>query len=96
MNADGKDLQMLLESHLEMLHPVAGQEAAFERYYLRVMNIQMDVYEQTGKMPILPPHTLNPQYFKGIEKLKVFTLNLLGINKICKLNKLIHFLWRSH
>ena len=74
MNADGKDLQMLLESHLEMLHPVAGQEAAFERYYLRVMNIQMDVYEQTGKMPILPPHTLNPQHFKGIEKLKVFFL----------------------
>ena len=96
MNADGKALQMLLESHLEMLHPVAGQEAAFERYYLRVMNIQMDVYEQTGDRPILPPHTLNPQHFKGIEKLKVFTLNLLGINKICKLNKLIHFLWRSH
>ena len=96
MNADGKALQMLLESHLEMLHPVAGQEAAFERYYLRVMNIQMDVYEQTGDRPILPPHTLNPQHFKGTEKLKAITLNILGINKICKLNKIIHFLWRSH
>lgn len=29
MNADGKALQMLLESHLEMLHPVAGQEVLF-------------------------------------------------------------------
>ena len=96
MNADGKALQMLLESHLEMLHPVAGQEAAFERYYLRVMNIQMDVYEQTGDRPILPPHTLNPQYFKGTEKLKAITLNILGINKICKLNKIFHILWRSH
>ena len=96
MNADGKALQMLLESHLEMLHPVAGQEAAFERYYLRVMNIQMDVYEQTGDRPILPPHTLNSQYFKGAEKLKAITLNILGINKICKLNKTIHILWRSH
>ena len=96
MNADGKALQMLLESHLEMLHPVAGQEAAFERYYLRVMNIQMDVYEQTGDRPILPPRTLNPQYFKGTEKLKAITLNILGISKICKLNKIVHILWRNH
>lgn len=96
MNANGKDLRMLLESHLEMLHPVVGQEAAFERYYLRVMNIQMDVYEQTGDAPILPSRTLNSQYFKGIEKFKVITLNILGINKICKLNKMIHKIWRSH
>jgi len=87
---------MLLESHLEMLHPVVGQEAAFERYYLRVMNIQMDVYEQTGDAPILPSRTLNSQYFKGIEKFKVITLNILGINKICKLNKMIHKIWRNH
>lgn len=95
-NADGKDLRMLLESHLEMLHPTAGQEAAFERYYLRVVNIQMDVYELTGDTPILPQRMLSPQYFKGTEKLKVITLNILGIKNICKLNKLIRTIWRSH
>ena len=96
MTADGKDLRMLLESHLDMLHPVVGQEAAFQRFYLRVLNIQMDVYEQTGEAPILPPQTLSPQIFKGTEKLKAITFNILGINKICKLNKLIHKIWRNH
>ena len=93
--ADGNALRMLLQSHVEIIRDSQRQDRDFQIYYLRVLNIQMDIYELTGDLPILPVHTLRPNYFKGASKLKAITLNLLGINNICKINKDIHKFWRS-
>ena len=88
--ARGRELAMLLEAHLQSQMPID------DRYYLHLLNIQMDVFELTGAEPVLPLRRLNPAGFKGVEKLKAHLLNLLGINRICKLNTFIHRLWRSH
>ncbi|MBQ8989612.1 MAG: glycosyltransferase family 2 protein [Prevotella sp.] len=93
--ADGQALRMLLEPHVEMLDRIHRKDRSFQTYYLHVLNIQLDVYEQTGEAPILPQTVLKPAHFIGSQKLKAITLNILGINTLCKLNKLIHKLWRN-
>ena len=94
--ADGNALRMLLEPHVEILGRLQQRDKDYQAYYLHVLNIQMDVCEQTGHRPILPFQPLNPAYFNGIEKIKASLLNTLGINRLCKLNKIMHKLWRSH
>ena len=93
--ADGNALRMLLQPHAEIIRNSQRRDRDFQTYYLHVLNIQMDVYELTGDSPILPRLHLKPDYFNGIQKLKAITLNTLGINHICKINKTIHKLWRS-
>lgn len=93
--ANGNALRMLLQSHVEIIRNSQRQNRDFQIYYLRVLNIQMDVYELTGDPPILPVHTLRPNYFNGPSKLKAIALNLLGINNICETNKILHKFWRS-
>ena len=93
--ADGNALRMLLQPHVEIIRNCQRQDRDFQIYYLHVLNIQMDVYELTGDDPILPFHTLSPSHFEGVPKLKAIVLNMLGINNICKLNKMIHKLWRN-
>ena len=93
--ADGNALRMLLEPHVEIIKNSQRQDRDFQTYYLHVLNIQMDVYELTGDSPILPCRPLRSNNFKGVQKLKAITVNILGIKNICKLNKVIHMLWRS-
>ena len=93
MNDSGITAHMnYLDTHLSKID-VASE--SFARYYAYVLNIQMDVYELTGDKPILPRLHLKPDYFNGVQRLKATTLNILGINHICKINKTIHKLWRS-
>ena len=94
--ADGKALKMLLEPHVDIIRNSQRQDREAQLYYLHVLNIQMDVYEQTGEAPILPLRSINSRYFDGVLKLKSIALNLLGIKRLCKLNKFIHSTWRSH
>ena len=93
--ADGDVLRMLLQPHAEIIRNSQRQDRDFQTYYLHVLNIQMDVYELTGDKPILPRLHLKPDYFNGVQRLKATTLNIVGINHICKINKTIHKLWRS-
>lgn len=94
--ADGKALIMLLEPHVDIIRNSQRQDREAQLYYLHVLNIQMDVYEQTGEPPILPLRSIHSRYFDGVLKLKSIALNLLGVNRLCKLNKFIHSTWRSH
>ena len=82
VNADGKALAGLLEAHLKVLPEMADAE-----YYAHVLNIQLDVYEQTGDDPIIP---ILPYYTTW--KLKL--LHIIGIKRLCKLNKTLHSLMR--
>ena len=94
--ADGKALRMLLQPHVEIIQNMQRRDQAFQTYYLHVLNIQMDVYELTGDAPILPDLPVEPALHKGVQKVKAIALNKLGIKRLCKLNKLVHKLWRSH
>ena len=87
--ATGQELTMLLEHHLAVIPRWCDA-----RYYLHVLNIQMDVCELTNAEPRLPAFSVSPlaRRLSLKQRLKATTLNLLGINRICKLNKLLHLL----
>ena len=94
--ADGKGLQMLLQSHVDIISKTQRDDVWFQRYYMHVLNIQMDVYEQTGAATTLPKVTINAKTLHGLQQMKAVALNILGINRLCKLNKTIHKIWRNH
>jgi hypothetical protein len=87
--ADGPALRMHLLHHVSILNSSQRRDADFQQYYYKVLNIQIDTYMATGDLPMLPDFQLNPSYFKGSDKLKVILFNILGINQLCKLLKLI-------
>lgn len=83
--ATGQHLQSLLHAHVDYW-PV--ESSAF--YYLHVLNIQLDVCRLTGEKPILP--SLRIHIDKNLPwklKIKAFLLNIIGISRLCRLNKLI-------
>lgn len=94
--ADGPGLRMLLQPHVEIIRQSQRRDRAFQTYYLHVLNIQMDVFERTGDEPILPQLPVGPSQVEGLLKLKALALNLLGINRLCCINKIIHKIWRNH
>lgn len=87
--ATGQELTMLLEHHLAVIPRWCDA-----RYYLHVLNIQMDVCEMTDAEPRLPAFSVSPlaRRLNLKQRLKATILNLLGIKRICKLSKLLHLL----
>lgn len=82
--ADGKKLAMLLEAHLTSGMPID------DSYYMYLVNIQIDVREQTEKPLILPKKKLNVSNLNGKQKLKAILLNFLGISILCRISKFTH------
>lgn len=83
--ADGHALIQLLEAHLRSKMPID------DLYYMYLVNIQIDVWEQTGKDIIIPKRKVKTLSMSGKYKFKAFVLNTLGINTLCKISKLIHY-----
>lgn len=82
--ANGQQLAQLLEAHLSNDLPIDDE------YYMHLVNIQMDVWEQT-KCPItLPLRQVKTSALCGRVKIKAAILNLLGIKPLCRINKIIH------
>lgn len=91
--ATGKELTHLLKAHVAMLQtPHISGYQRFINYYAHVLNIQLDVYEATGKTPILPLY-----HFKKNNQLtfKLKLLHLIGLQRLCQLNKFIHKIYRK-
>ena len=89
INAGGNELKMLLEAHTDVLQK--GFPKADTEYYMHVVNIQMDVFERLGDAPTLPPFHVSPDKVKGLkQKCKAIALQLLGIKRLCQLNRIIH------
>lgn len=89
-NASGDDLESLLEGHLAMAKTlnVDFMDANTDKWYLKLLNIQLDVNRMKGSKPILPQHELQlamPATFN--EKIKIAILNSFGIDTLCKFNK---------
>ena len=82
--AGGEGLTQLLETHLHSDMPID------DCYYMYLVNIQMDVWEQTNTPLTLPPRHVNISYLDGKLKIKAISLNILGINMLCRINKFIH------
>lgn len=85
--AKGPELECLLNSHLKTI-----RQWFDAKYYLHVLNIQIDVYEKTGKTPVLTQVFINP-FEEGLDakqRIKALTLDLLGLKGICYINKVIH------
>lgn len=86
MTADGEALRQLLDGHLSHSDVTAEEE-----YYMHVLNIQMDVCEQTGDEPRLPAMKIRHIWqLSHKARLKAVMLNILGFKRLCKLNKLLH------
>ena len=87
--AGGQELQMLLEAHTDILQKRFLK--ADDNYYMHVVNIQMDVFERMGLLPILPYyHVSANRITESKQKIKAIALNLLGIKNLCHINRLIH------
>ena len=82
--AGGEGLTQLLETHLHSDMPID------DCYYMYLVNIQMDVWEQMSTPLILPPRHVDASILNGKQKIKAILLNILGINTLCRINKLIH------
>ena len=82
--ADGTKLAQLLDTHLN-----SGM-LIDDEYFMYLVNIQIDVCEQTGAPPTLNKRRINTSILSGKLKLKAIFINLLGINMLCKISKLIH------
>ena len=81
--AGGAELRQLLEAHLEADMPMD------DRYYLDLLNIQMDVCELTDDAPRLKPRTVRPVGSLH-QRLKAIILNTFGIRTLCRISKVIH------
>ena len=82
--ATGQQLRQLLEAHLTNGMPVD------DTYYIHLLNIQIDVCEQTGNEPTLTPRRIDTTRFRGSKKLKAIANNILGIKQLCKITRFIH------
>lgn len=82
--ASGKELNMLLENHLKILPHWCDS-----RYYMHVINIQLDVCRLTGRQPAIVPRRINPLAAKLsiTQRLKALIIDTLGFNTLCKLNR---------
>ena len=84
--AGGREWQMLLEAHLNMLKEIPYGEY-MQDYYLFVLNIQLQTCKLTKEKPKLPHLKIaHPLRVKPLRlKIKTIVLNTLGVNKLCKI-----------
>lgn len=86
--AKGEELSDLLRAHLLVYNDLKARKvnvgkADLAGYYAYLLNIQMDVYELTGKAPILPKEDFDDTF-----KLRI--MQMIGMKNICRLNKTLH------
>lgn len=88
--AKGEEYEMLLDAHLRVINELPRTER-LQPYYLYALNLQLVACALTGKPPRLFGQKIrHPFAVKPLKmKIKSIALNVLGINKLCKLYSLI-------
>ena len=83
--ADGLALKSLLKAHLQ----VGWMD---DRCYMRVLNIQISVYERLRKEILLPyrPVHIGTKGLRPAEKVKAVLLRVLGVKGVCELFYRLH------
>ncbi len=94
-NADGDQLNDLLEAHVNNMHDL-GIARQVSEYYSDVLNIQLDVYEHTKRHPILPDPDWNNSKKIGQlniskkNRMKLRVLRHTSVKTLCKINRILH------
>ncbi|MBR1548241.1 MAG: glycosyltransferase family 2 protein [Prevotella sp.] len=86
--ADGRALSMLLDAHLHSGMPLSDD------YQLHLVNIQLDVCNATSAPPLLPRRPIGIRSLHGKNKIKAIAYNILGIETLCRISKLLHLIRR--
>lgn len=83
--ADGLAMESLLKAHLQ----VGWMD---DRCYMRILNIQIDVYERLRKEILLPyrPVHIGTEDLRVAERIKAVLLRLLGVKGVCELFYTLH------
>ena len=95
-NAKEEELCMLLEGHLKVMEN--KHILNDNRYYMHVLNIQIDVCKLTGVSPRLKHVFVNP-FTTGLtlkDRIKSLILNTIGITLLCKLHAATHKARKRH
>lgn len=85
--ATGPQLSQLLDAHQQTL-----QHWADDRYYMHVLNIQLDVCRLGGQPPTLPLRRVSPlaRGLTATQRVKALLLNTIGLELLCKINNKTH------
>lgn len=83
-SANGQELAQLLDANLTSGMPID------DTYYMYLVNIQIDVWEQTGEPLKLPHRNLNIGNLTGRQRIKALVINIFGIKTLCRISKIIH------
>ena len=81
--AGARELQMLLDAHVQITRMPAFTAYNDPHYYLHLVNIQISANEFSGIAPVIEDR---PYYDR--RNLKSVILHLIGIKKLCTLNRL--------
>ena len=90
--ASGSELKMLLQGHINMYNRLDLQHSATEEaYYMHILNIQLSTCLLTGEPPQLPNREIcHPFQLEDISaRIKAISLNLLGINNLCRIYRIL-------
>lgn len=80
-NSNGRELRQLLMAHVNSFSPITD-----ERYYLHLLNIQLDVFARTGDEPVLNTLKIKHVWRQGFKNgLKLLMLNIVRLNVMCRL-----------
>ena len=90
VKASGDDLRQLLDAQIEAAKTlnISWQSKDAAAYYLHVLNTQLDVCKRCKTVPVLPARHLSSDVARTThERIKIFILNTLGLNVLCKLKQ---------
>ncbi len=82
--ATGHEMQQLLDAHLSVT-----KHWHDDRYYMHVVNIQLDVCRLLSTQPQLPARRVSPfaARLSAAQRIKALIIDLIGIKGLCLLNK---------
>ena len=73
--------------------------AAIEDFMKKILNVLLDLYELSGRYEPHPPLVNKLAWMKqytSINSIKLNMLSLLGYKRLCRINKLIHKIYKHH
>lgn len=109
-NTSYKDLHSLYEGHNQtleyILQEIGGQQDLLKKYnsslqdfMTKILNTLLDLYELSERYEPKPPLINNVENISKVLKIKPIKLRMLlifGYHTLCKLNQLIHRIYRHH
>lgn len=102
--ATGNTLNDLLLAHISIFSEIRKKTtnmADLMDYYMHIVNIQCDVYEMTGNPIRLPSIHIGYKLLSDMNisfqtLIKIITLDIFGLSRLCFLNKILHKILRCH